>query len=326
MRADRLLSILMLLQARGRMTAQELAEEHEVSVRTIYRDIDALSTAGVPVYAERGPGGGCALVEGYRTSLTGLTKDEVRALFMLGIPASLDELGLSQELRTALRKLAAALPEVQRGDEEMARQRIHLDWEGWAQPEPEPHLQVMQQAVWEEKRLCLAYREPVGPQAFQRYERLVEPYGLVAKAGRWYLVCAGDGRLRVYRVSRILDARLTDESFERPPDFELTTFWKTWCAGRKETRPSYSATVRVSPKLAPFLSLYLGDSATGQVAATEPPDDQGWITLTLKFETLEQARRYILGFGAAIEVLEPKPLRLSVIDFARQIVSFYQAA
>ena len=110
MRADRLLSILLLLQARGRITAQQLAEEHEVSVRTIYRDIDALSTAGVPVYAERGPGGGCALVEGYRTSLTGLTKDEVRALFMLGIPASLDELGLSQELRTALRKLAAALP------------------------------------------------------------------------------------------------------------------------------------------------------------------------------------------------------------------------
>jgi predicted DNA-binding transcriptional regulator YafY len=325
MRADRLLSILMLLQARGRMTAQELAEEHEVSVRTIYRDIDALSTAGVPVYAERGPGGGCALVEGYRTSLTGLTKDEVRALFMLGIPASLDELGLSQELRTALRKLAAALPEVQRGDEEMARQRIYLDWEGWAQPEPEPYLKVMQQAVWEEKRLRLAYREPVGPQAFQRYERMVEPYGLVAKAGRWHLVCAGDGRLRVYRVSRILDAHLIDESFERPPDFELTTFWKSWCAGRKETRPSYPATVRVSPQLAPFLSLYLGDSVTAQVVTADPPDDQGWTRLTLMFETLEQARRHILGFGAAIEVLEPEPLRLSVIDFARQIAEFYLA-
>jgi predicted DNA-binding transcriptional regulator YafY len=325
MRADRLLSILMLLQSRGRMTAQELAEEHEVSVRTIYRDIDALSTAGVPVYAERGPGGGCALVEGYRTSLTGLTKDEVRALFVLGIPASLDELGLSHELRTALRKLAAALPEAQRSDEVMARQQIHLDWEGWSQPEPGPHLKVMQQAVWENRRLHLAYRELVGPHGFRRYERLVEPYGLVAKAGRWHLVCAGDGRLRVYRVSRILDAHITDEPFERPPDFDLTTFWKSWCAGRKETRPSYSATVRVSPKLAPFLSLHLGDSVTGQVAGAGLPDDKGWITLTLAFETLEQARSHILGFGAAIEVLEPEPLRLSVIDFAQQIAEFYRA-
>jgi predicted DNA-binding transcriptional regulator YafY len=325
MRADRLLSILMLLQARGQMTAQALAEEHEVSVRTIYRDIDALSTAGVPVYAERGPGGGCALVEGYRTSLTGLTKEEVRALFMLGIPAALDELGLSQELRAALRKLAAALPEVRRSDEVMVRQRIYLDWEGWSRPEPEPHLKAMQQAVWENRRLALAYRELMGPQGFRRYERLVEPYGLVAKAGSWHLVCANDGRLRVYRASRILDARVTEEPFERPPEFDLSAFWKSWCVGREESRPSYTATVRVSPKLAPFLSLYLGDSVGSQVAAAGPPDDEGWFTLTLTFETLEEARMYVLGFGAAIEVLEPEPLRLSVIDFAQQVVDFYLA-
>ena len=150
MRADRLLSILLLLQARGRMTAHQLAQELEVSVRTIYRDIDALSTAGVPVYAERGPGGGCELIDSYRTSLTGLNKDEVHALFMLSIPAPLDELGVSQELKTALRKLAAALPAARRQDEERVRQRITLDWTGWNQPaDPVPHLQTIQQAVGE---------------------------------------------------------------------------------------------------------------------------------------------------------------------------------
>src|SRR5512136_703550 len=135
MRADRLLSLLMLLQARGRMTAQELAAELEVSERTIYRDINALSASGVPVYAESGPGGGCALLDSYRTNLTGLDQDEVRALFMLSIPAPLDQLGVSQELRTALLKLSAALPDTRRGDEERTRQRIHLDSTWWFQPE-----------------------------------------------------------------------------------------------------------------------------------------------------------------------------------------------
>jgi predicted DNA-binding transcriptional regulator YafY len=314
----------MLLQARGRVTAQHLAEELEVSVRTIYRDIDALSTAGVPVYAERGPGGGCALVEGYRTSLTGLTADEVKALFMLSVPASLDELGASQELRAALRKLAAALPDTQRQDEAQVRQRIHLDWSGWSQgEEATPHLQTIHQAVWEDRKLHLAHREFIGPQGFERYERLVNPYGLVAKAGRWYLVCAGEERLRVYRISRILDAHITDEHFERPSGFDLAAFWKSWCTGREENRPSCPVTVRVSPDLATFLPLHFGDRIREAIAQAGPSDDGGWVTLTLPFETFEEARGRILGFGRAVEVLEPEPLRLSVIDFARQILEFY---
>jgi predicted DNA-binding transcriptional regulator YafY len=324
MRADRLLSILMLLQARGRVTAQHLAEELEVSVRTIYRDIDALSTAGVPVYAERGPGGGCALVEGYRTSLTGLTADEVKALFLLSVPASLDELGMSQELRAALRKLAAALPDGQRQDEAKVRQRIHLDWSDWSQgEEATPYLQTIHRAVWEDCRLHLAHREFVGPQGFERFERLVDPYGLIAKAGRWYLVCASEERLRVYRVSRILDARVADEQFERPAEFDLTAFWKSWCAGQEENRPSYPVTARVSPGMTTFLPLHFGDRIRAAIAQAEPPDQEGWITLTLPFETFEEARGRILGFGKAVEVLEPEPLRLSVIDFAQQIAEFY---
>jgi predicted DNA-binding transcriptional regulator YafY len=322
MRADRLLSILMLLQARGRMTAQELAEELEVAVRTIYRDIDALSSAGVPVYAERGPGGGCTLVEGYRTSLTGLTQDEVKALFMLSVPAALDELGVSEELRAALRKLAAALPDARRQDEERVRQRIYLDWAGWPQPEPAPHLQVIHQAVWEDRRLTIAYRWLV-PHV-QHFERLVDPYGLVAKAGVWHLVCADDGHVRVHRVSELLDARLMDERFARPAGFDLALFWKAWCTEQRENRPSYPVTARVSPDLVRYLPLFFGDRIRAAIDSAGPPDDEGWITLTLPFERRETARERILGFGRAIEVLEPEPLRRSVIDFAEQIVGFYR--
>jgi predicted DNA-binding transcriptional regulator YafY len=303
------------------MTADQLAEETEVSVRTIYRDIDALSTAGVPVYAERGPGGGCALVEGYRTSLTGLTEDEVRALFMLSVPASLDELGVSKELRAALRKLAAALPDVHRRDEERVRQRIYLDWEGWPQPKPVPHLQTIRQAVWQDRKLTITYRW-IAPQV-QQFERLVDPYGLVAKAGVWHLVWAGDSRIHVHRVSELLDAHLSDEHFERPMDFDLAAFWKAWCKGREENRPTYPVTVRVSPDLVRLLPLYFGNHIREEIANAGPPDSEGWITLTLPFERFEIARERILGFGCAVEVLEPEPLRLSVTDFAQQIVEFY---
>ncbi|MEJ2736004.1 MAG: WYL domain-containing protein [Anaerolineae bacterium] len=242
MRADRLLSILMLLQTRGQMTAQQLSEEVEVSVRTIYRDLDALSAAGVPVYAERGPGGGCALLDSYRTTLTGLTQDEVHALFMLSIPAPLAELGVDQELRAALLKLAAALPDARRHDEVRARQRIHLDSEGWFETkEPVPHLQTIQQALWQDHRLHITYRLPREAQAGW----LIEPYGLVAKGNTWHLVCVRDGHMRVYRVSRVLDAAVMPETFERPASFNLAAFWRDWCAQVEENRPHYPVTVRV---------------------------------------------------------------------------------
>jgi predicted DNA-binding transcriptional regulator YafY len=323
MRADRLLSLLMLLQTRGRMTAERLAEELEVSVRTIYRDLDALSAAGIPVYAERGPGGGCELIDSYRTSLTGLNEDEVRALFMLSVPAPLDELGVSQELRGALLKLAAALPAARRKDEERVRQRIHLDWSGWFQPEePVPHLGTMQQAVWEDRKIHLTYRLQYGTQV--EVERLVAPYGLVAKAGAWYLVYARDDHVRVHRVSRVSDARITDERFERPPDFYLDTFWKAWCAETEEGRPHYPVTVRVAAALVPFLPQYFGERIRDGIERAGPPDAEGWITLTLPFETLQAARERILGLGSAVEVLEPQALRRSVVDFAAQIVAFYE--
>jgi predicted DNA-binding transcriptional regulator YafY len=321
MRADRLLSLLMLLQTRGRLTAQELADELEVSERTIYRDLQALSTAGVPVYAERGPGGGCSLLESYRTTLTGLTPQEARALFMLNIPAPLDQLGVTQELKAALLKLSAALPASRRGEEERSRQRIHLDSSWWFQAEEAvPCLPMIQQALWQDRKLRLTYRADFGTQV----QQIVAPYGLVAKASVWYLVYAHPSRdIRALQVSRITEAAILEEAFARPPDFDLADFWKDWCAEFEESRIRYLATVRVTPELASLLPYYFGDSIQELLAQAPPPDAEGWITLTLTFESFSAARTRILGFGRAVEVYEPEALRKSVIDFAGQITAFY---
>jgi len=311
----------MLLQTRGRLTAQELADELEVSERTIYRDLQALSTAGVPVYAERGPGGGCSLLESYRTTLTGLTPPEARALFMLNIPAPLDQLGVTQELKAALLKLSAALPASQRGEEERSRQRIHLDSSWWFQAEEAvPCLSAIQQALWQDRKLHLTYRSDFGTQV----QQIVAPFGLVAKASVWYLVYAHPtGEVRALRVSRVVEAVLLDEAFQRPPDFDLPDYWKGWCAEFEEGRYRYMATVRVAPELAPQLPYYFGDNIGDLLAQAPPPGAEGWITITLSFESLSAARTRILGFGRAVEVLEPEALRKSVIDFAEQISAFY---
>lgn len=320
MRADRLLSLLMLLQARGRMTARQLSQELEVSERTIYRDIDALSAAGVPVYGEPGADGGFALLDSYRTHLTGLTEGEVRALFMLNIPAPLAELGVSQDLRSALLKLAAALPDTRRSDEAKVRQRFHLDATWWQQDQERvPHLQTIHEALWQDRKIQIIYR----PFYTTQTERRVAPYGLVAKAGVWFLVCARNGRVDAYRVSDLLDVRPTGEPFERPSDFDLAAFWEAWCARREHLLSSYTATVRVAPGVLPLLPRFFGRRIHEQIAQAGPPDQEGWITLDLSFESFHVALHTLLGFGRAVEVLAPRPLRVSVLDFARQIVGVY---
>jgi len=323
MRADRLLSIMMLLQARGRLTARELAQELEVSERTIYRDIDALSGSGVPIYGDRGPEGGYALLDSYRTSLTGLTQPEVRALFMMSIPAPLADLGVDQELRTALRKLAASLPDTRRQDEDHVRRRLYLDTTWWAQElDPVPHLQTVQTAVWEDRELHITYRRPWVTAAV--IERTVDPYGLVAKGGIWYLVYARNERIDVHRVSRLLDVRLSDECFERPAEFDLAAFWRSWCADVETRRTGYRVVVRVAPDLVQWLPYTFGERIRTVLAEADPPDADGWQRLELRFESLEAARDRLLSFGRAVEVLEPDPLRLSLIDYARQIVDLYE--
>ncbi len=331
MRADRLLAVLLLLQARGRLTAPQLARELEVSERTIYRDIDALSAAGVPVYGETGPRGGYSLLDSYRTTLTGLTEGEVQALFMLNIPRPLADLGVGHDLGAALRKLAASLPGARREDEHRVRQRFLLDTVGWDQVETlAPHLATVHRAVWEDRRLHIAYR--IGPLA-AHFEQTVEPYGLVAKAGDWHLVYAVNlqgglrtGVPRVVRVAALLDARLADETFTRPADFDLAAFWGEWLAARAASQARYVVALRVAPHFVAELPRYLGDAARAQIAQAGPADAQGWLTLQLPFESLEAARARLLGFGAAVEVLAPSALRRSIADYAEQIRALYAAA
>jgi predicted DNA-binding transcriptional regulator YafY len=322
MRADRLLSILMLLQVRGKMTAQALAVELEVSERTIYRDAEALCAAGVPLYTERGPGGGLALLDSYRTNLTGLTEDELRALFLLSVPAPLARLGISSELRSALLKLSAALPESRRAEETAARQRFHLDWNGWFQEEePVPHLSVIQQAVWNDQQLLLAY--PMVMEAYVRDAR-VNAYGLVAKAGEWFLVGECQGAMRVYRIARLANVEPTGERFARRADFDLAAFWQDWSARYEQGRYTYPVRLRLSPEILQYAPQYFGHSILRRITHEGTPGPDGWITLTVPFESLLEARGRLLSMGGAVEVLEPAALRLGMKDFAEQALLRYQ--
>lgn len=321
MRADRLLSLLMLLQARGQMSARELAEELEVSKRTIYRDITALSSSGVPVYASRGPGGGVRLIEEYRTTLTGLTPDETRALFMMNIPAPLMQLGMGEKFKGALLKLSASLPDARRADEARTRQRILLDSSWWFQSGQDvPYLQTIQQALFQDRGLRIKVRWEFFNAEF---EQEAEPYGLVAKANIWYLVYGRGGTPHVVRVSQIVEAEVQPEGFTRPAGFELEAFWERWCR-EYEAQPPFQAKVRVAPQALPFLAEYIGERARGQLSHSHPPDSDGWVTLDLPFESFAAARTRLLGLGRAVEVLEPESLRKSLIDFAEQILAFYK--
>src|SRR5215212_8625822 len=211
MRAGRLVSLLLLLQTRGLMTAEQLARELEVSVRTVHRDVEALSEAGVPIYADRGPHGGVRLVEGYRTRLAGMTGEEAEALFLSGLPGPAAELGLGTVVAAARLKVLAALPPELRTRASRLVERFHLDATGWFQAgEPVPHLGVLSEAVWEARRVEILYRR--GDEAVPR---VLEPLGLVLKAGVWYVVARTDEQLRTYRVSRVIEAHALDESFER---------------------------------------------------------------------------------------------------------------
>lgn len=315
MRADRLLSVLMLLQTRGRMTARALATALEVSERTIYRDIEALGMAGVPVYAERGRNGGIALLERYRSDLTGLTSDEARALFALTAPAALDQLGLSREVRTAMRKLAAALPERLRADEDAVRDRIHIDPSPRRRTagEPAPNLHVLHQALWAQVRVSVDVEWLPGI----RVERTIGPLGLVAKDGDWYLVWVADGRSGVYRVDRLTGVRPTAERFERPAGFHLQEYWARWWSQAEATAPLYEVTLRFAIEAREYLEQTVG-------MLTEIERNDGLEVAVAQFETLEQARDRILSLGGAVEVLSPEALRRSVADFAEQIRAQYR--
>lgn len=323
MRSDRLLSILLLLQARGRLTARELAERLEVSPRTVQRDLDALSAAGVPVYAERGRHGGSALLPGYRTDVSGLTAGEARALFIFAGRGALADLGLEREFQAAVRKLLAALPEPQRPGALRAQERVVVDPRGWMrQPDDTTHLATVQEAVWSDRRLRFSYRSPG---AGRSTEHVVDPWGVVAKAGVWYLIAGRQGEPRLYRVSRIEKAVVLEESSERPTGLDLDEVWEQ--LRRRVEQRGTGVTVRLRAR-SERVEMVLRVCASQLL---EPPerepdaDSSGWTVLRLRFPAEGAARGALLGFGADLEVLAPNSLRRAFAETAREVIALYAA-
>jgi predicted DNA-binding transcriptional regulator YafY len=307
MRASRIVQLLLLLQTRGRLTAAQLAEELEVSVRTVYRDVDALHAAGVPLYGEAGHAGGYQLIEGYRTRLTGLTENEADSLFLTGLPGPAHELGLGAEVAAAWLKLTASLPPELRDRATRIQQRFHLDAPTWyAEPDDTPALAAAADAVWRERRIHLHYHRWRAP---TEVTRTVDPYGLVLKAGRWYLVAASK-RISTYRVAQIQSLTVLDEGFQRPAGFDLAAYWADYLTDFDSRRHVDTATVRISPDLRERLVDTVEPAFQRAVAETaSAPDEDGWVTAVVPIEKPDHAHRLLLGFGADIEVLAPASLR-----------------
>ena len=320
MRASRLVNLLLLLQTRGGQTAPELARELEVSVRTIYRDVEALSGAGVPIYADRGPQGGIRLVEGYRTRLTGLTDDEAKALFLSGMPGPAAQLGFGTVVVAARLKVLAALPPELRARASRISERFHLDAPGWFQvPEEVPHLETLAEAVWEERRVEAEYRRSDGSVV----ARGLEPLGLVLKAGVWYLVARSEGQDRTYRVSRFVSVAASGERFERPAEFEVAGFWSESIAAYERELPRVDVMLRIDRDDVPMLAEVIGQRHVESALARATDDGGGRIRLTLTYESLDDAMGPLLRLGARAEVLAPEELRGRILDAARGIVRRY---
>jgi predicted DNA-binding transcriptional regulator YafY len=321
MRADRLLSILLLLQNRKKITAQELAQELEVSERTIYRDIDALCVAGIPVYSQSGYGGGYGLVEDYRTQLTGLSNAELRALMTLSSFVPLSDLGMRDSLRSALLKISTALPESSRGEDQRIYRCFHFDHKWWRQTNTwRPHLQVVQEALWQERKLKIIYLTYHS----QEVGYTVSPYGLVAKAGRWYLVYAREDVIFVRRISSFLDVQLSEEQFTRPDAFDLAEFWSGWCKEYEAVLADFKVTLLVEQNFIPHLRSVSGIQIEQNISDPSHQDPAGWARFKVSFESFEAARDRILSFGKGVRVIAPQALKLSVQDYAEQIVKLYQ--
>ncbi|MFF3242488.1 helix-turn-helix transcriptional regulator [Streptomyces sp. NPDC002870] len=321
MRAARLIKMVLLLQARPSMTGAELARELDVSERTITRDALALSEAGVPVYADRGRAGGYRLVGGYRTRLTGLGRSEAEALFLSGLPGALREMGLEDAASAARLKVSAALLPSLKDASHSAAQRFHLDAPGWYQEPKTPELlPAVAEAVWDDRRLRARYRRQD-----TEVERELEPYGLVLKAGVWYLCARADAAFRVYRIDRFTAVDTDGELFVRDEEFDLPGFWEERAAQFARSILRAEVLVRVTEEGARRLP-YVTDRAAAReaLAAAEPPDGQGRVTLTLPVESHEVAFGQLFGLGPHVELLAPPDLRARFAEAAQLAARLYQ--
>ncbi|MFJ1545069.1 helix-turn-helix transcriptional regulator [Streptomyces sp. NPDC088246] len=325
MRASRLVSILLLLQTRDRMTAQELADTLEVSVRTVYRDMESLSSAGVPLYGESGHDGGYRLLGGFRTRLTGLTEDEAGSLFLTGLPTAAADLGLGAVVTAVQLKLMAALPAELRYRAGRFAERFHLDAPAWYRDgDPAPYLNAVADAVWNNRTVRMRYLRWAEP---HEVTRTVEPYGLVLKAGAWYLVAGGAEQLRTYRISRILDIHVLGERFDRPEGFDLAEHWRTYLEFFESRRHRGEAVVRLSPNALSRLP-HVWDAAMAAAAqrTATPPDAEGWSRVTIPVESVEHALPELLKLGAEAEVLAPPALRDHLTRTLDALTCLYRAA
>ncbi|MHC1558691.1 helix-turn-helix transcriptional regulator [Actinomycetospora sp. C-140] len=329
MRASRLLSVLLLLQSRGRLTARELADELEVSIRTIYRDMDALSASGVPVYADRGPEGGYSLLEGYRTHLTGMTADEADALALSGMPDAAAELGLGRVLAAAQLKVQAALPGELSDRAGRIAERFHLDAPGWfREADHVPTLTGVADAVWNQRVVRVRYRRWATGGREPEVERELEPLGLVLKAGTWYLVAVPSGdsaaEPRTYRIARILDLETLDVRFDRPEGFDLWKYWHQRTQELTDALYQAEATVRLSPRameLAP--AVLRPHTARALAEGSWPTDADGWTRAVIPIESFAHARSELLTLGADVEVLAPAALREQMAGVAAALAGIY---
>jgi predicted DNA-binding transcriptional regulator YafY len=313
MRASRLVSIILLLQARGRLTAAQLARELDVSVRTVYRDMESLHAAGIPLYGDAGHRGGYQLMDGYRTRLSGLSPDEAKALPLSGLPGPAAELGLGSVLAAAELKVRAALPPALAEQLGATADRFHLDATGWYAPtEDTPFLPAVADAVWRGMVLQLRYRRWKEP---TDVDRRLEPYGLVLKAGRWYLVAAPGPR--TYRVDQILDLTVAGDRCVIPRSFSLAAYWRSYTADFLASLHRADAVVRLSPAAA---ARQAGQAAVA-LDATGVTEPDGWIRAVLPIESVELATAAFLA--PDIEVLEPAELRASIAAAARAIAAIY---
>jgi predicted DNA-binding transcriptional regulator YafY len=321
-RASRLLAILLRLSVRGQASARELADELEVSLRTVYRDVDALSAAGVPIYATRGRAGGFRLLDGYRTRLTGMTADEADALFLAGVPGAAADLGLGSVLAATQLKLLAALPPELRERAARIQERFYLDAPGWLrESDAPPYLATVAEAVWTQRRIEVRYERSNR----QLSERVLEPLGLVLKAGTWYLVAdphPADGRgPRTYRVSRVQAAAVRADAFDRPPGFDLEAFWADYQRGYAERVYRDVALVRLSPAGRELLFLVGPIAARRARAEMSEPDSTGWTTTRVPIESVRHGHHALLQLGEHVEVLEPAELRELIAASARAIAA-----
>jgi len=353
MRADRLVSIALLLQARGRMSADDLAAELEVSVRTIYRDISALNAAGIPVLAEPGRSGGCRLVDGYRFPLRGLSADEAEALLILGVPAAVADLGLGDTLSAAHRKVSTSAWSAA-GRHSQGPPLVHLDMPRWFYgTEPVPHLRTLAEAVRRGRGVEIGYRRDPGARsaahaagagaadgdAAPEKTRAVLPLGLVNKAGAWYLVAgrqavAGGvprerqhgGEPAVFRVGRVTGARLLPSvSVTRPDGFDLAVFWARWSAAFVTSKSRIQVRVRATPAALAIFPYVFGEPGRRAAAAAGSADGEGLREVTLSFEEEAVAVHRLAGFGGDVRVIEPETVRDGLIATARELLARYES-